>query len=596
MDAQYIHGQVRIFELKLEFAFTAIYGLHTIQDTRSLWGKLQILVNSQQGPWIAMDNFNVVLNQEDRLHGTQIQDYETMDFREFMVDNGLVELQTIGRDYTWTNNHTFSRIDRAIDDILIEEEKVLKKQLEKWGVIEESIYRQKSRVKWLKEGDSNSVYLFTNMKSRYSQNYIRSLTNTQGDIIHSEAEIKDEVIEFYKKLFGTATSTLPAINPIIMKQGDEVTEVVLDFFKTDTMFRVVNCTSVTLIRKILTKRLQTVINDLVDDCQSAFVPGRMITDNIILIHELVKCYGRKGISPRCTIKLDMQKAYDFLEWVFLEQILIGMAFSDMFVKWVISCVNTVSYSILLNGKPTPPFDARRGLRQGDPLSSFLFELAMECLTRNLKTLRKIPDFNYHPICDKMQIMQLGFADDLLLFCRGLTVNKHKSSIFFGGVSDDEKKEIMKVLGIPKDELPVRYLGVPLRLLYANTYGIYARKKRLWIKWVHNYYVKRNHLWEIKPRNASWMVSKVFKAMKTVEAVGYTYEDLMDVTQFSIKKFYHRLRGDFHKISWRRLVCNNPGYNKWTFILQLLQVLCRIMDQTAQLARHQQITYEMESRS
>ncbi|XP_070044997.1 uncharacterized protein [Nicotiana tomentosiformis] len=98
---------------------------------------------------------------------------------------------------------------------------------------------------------------------------------------------------------------------------------------------------------------------------------------------------------------------------------------------------------------------------------------MEYLTRNLKTLNQIPDFNYHPKCAKLQILQLGFADDLFLFCRGdigsiklpyncfmkfskasgLEINKKKSSIFFGGMSHDMQADILEFLGIQKGELP-----------------------------------------------------------------------------------------------------------------------------------------------
>nr|XP_009772314.1 PREDICTED: uncharacterized protein LOC104222732 [Nicotiana sylvestris] len=87
-----------------------------------------------------------------------------------------------------------------------------------------------------------------------------------------------------------------------------------------------------------------------------------------------------------------------------------------------TCVTTVSYTIFVNGKPTRPFDARRGVRQGGPLSPYLFVLAMEYLTRILKTLKEKPDLNYHPRCETLHIVQLSFADDLLLFCRGDVVS------------------------------------------------------------------------------------------------------------------------------------------------------------------------------
>lgn len=70
---------------------------------------------------------------------------------------------------------------------------------------------------------------------------------------------------------------------------------------------------------------------LVDGCQSAFVPGRVISDNIILSHEIVKGYNRKNVSPRCMLKIDMRKAYNSLEWSYLEQVLIHMNFSDGFI-------------------------------------------------------------------------------------------------------------------------------------------------------------------------------------------------------------------------------------------------------------------------
>lgn len=146
---------------------------------------------------------------------------------------------------------------------------------------------------------------------------------------------------------------------------------------------------------------------LVDNCQSAFLHGRVIRDNIILSHELVKGYNRKGVFPRCMMKVDMQNAYDSLEWPFLEQILCSLNFRDIFVQWVMDCVSSVSYSIIINGKPSVPFPARKGLRQGDPLSRFLFVLAMEYLNRLLKTLRSNPDFNFPPKCDKLQIYSLG---------------------------------------------------------------------------------------------------------------------------------------------------------------------------------------------
>lgn len=96
------------------FNFTAVYGMHTIQDRRGLWEKLGSLLGIQQGPWIVMEDFNSILNEDDRKHGTPIQDIEIRDFMEFLTDSGMTELATSGRYYTWTNNYTYSRIYRVI--------------------------------------------------------------------------------------------------------------------------------------------------------------------------------------------------------------------------------------------------------------------------------------------------------------------------------------------------------------------------------------------------------------------------------------------------------------------------------------------------
>lgn len=77
------------------------------------------------------------------------------------------------------------------------------------------------------------------------------------------------------------------------------------------------------------------------------------------------------------IKIDLCKAYDYMEWSFLEEMLVSLGFPGQFMDWIMKCVTTMSYSILVNGEPAPPFKARKGLWQGNPMSLYLFALAME---------------------------------------------------------------------------------------------------------------------------------------------------------------------------------------------------------------------------
>lgn len=113
-EIQYIHGVTKIYDLNLSFHFTAVYGLHSIQDRKSMWISLRSITQIQQGPWIIMGDFNTILHQEDRMHGSPVQEYETRDFREFLMITGFCEVKTFGREYTWKNSHTYSKIDRAI--------------------------------------------------------------------------------------------------------------------------------------------------------------------------------------------------------------------------------------------------------------------------------------------------------------------------------------------------------------------------------------------------------------------------------------------------------------------------------------------------
>ncbi|GJX01698.1 RNA-directed DNA polymerase, eukaryota, reverse transcriptase zinc-binding domain protein [Tanacetum coccineum] len=215
-------------------------------------------------------------------------------------------------------------------------------------------------------------------------------------------------------------------------------------------FRPIACCDVVYkcISKIITGRNKGCLDKLINLNQSAFIPGRQIQDNILLAQELVKGYGRSGGPKRITCKIDIQKAYD-------------------------------TFSINVNGESYGYFKGGRGLRQGDPMSPYLFTLVMEVFTLIMeKNVANSPGFNYHFGCKELKITHICFADDLLVFCHGdigsakvikksleefgncsgLLPNFSKSTIFFESMVQASKQDILEVLPFSNGHFPMKYLG------------------------------------------------------------------------------------------------------------------------------------------
>ncbi|XP_062086229.1 uncharacterized protein LOC133792343 [Humulus lupulus] len=233
---------------------------------------------------------------------------------------------------------------------------------------------------------------------------------------------------------------------------------------------------------MLCSKLASILPSLINQNQGAFIKRRSLAYNVLILQDLIKGYNRKHYSPCCLMKIDISKAYDSIDWDFLENFLKALRFPSRFIRCIVVCLRGTSYCLLMNGRIQGCFQGGKGLRQGDPISPMLFVIVMDYLTHLLLKASKEKDFRFHPLCKSLNLISLCFADDLLLVCKanknyvqiiqrtfevfssssGLVINNYKSRIYFGGVSDPVKDSLLKLSQLAEGVFPLTYLGVPLR--------------------------------------------------------------------------------------------------------------------------------------
>jgi hypothetical protein len=232
---------------------------------------------------------------------------------------------------------------------------------------------------------------------------------------------------------------------------------------------------------VLSLRLAPKLGTLVSNNQNAFIMGRSLHDNFVLVRQSARLLHQLG-EPRVILKLDLAKAFDSLSWPFLFEALQQYGFGRRFLEWLSILLHTASTRVLLNGEPGPPIWHQRGLRQGDPLSPQLFVLAVDILGRLVKHAVQLQILKQlHP---RRTIPHISlYADDVILFCHplpsdiaavkevlhlfgrvsGLNVNFSKSSASLLRCSPDDIAPFIAPLQCPIVELPITYLGIPLTI-------------------------------------------------------------------------------------------------------------------------------------
>ncbi|XP_021747410.1 uncharacterized protein LOC110713262 [Chenopodium quinoa] len=485
-------------------------------------------------------------------------------------------------------------------------------QVKYWTGIQESIYKQKSRVEWVKLGDANNHYFFSMMKQRHSRNRINSIYNEKDVLIRDPSQVVAE--EFFdtgimQRHWNCTTITLvPKVsNSSYVKE-----------------FRPIACCTVLykLISKVITTRLAQVIGEVVDDAQAGFIPGKHIGDNIFLATELIKGYSHRFITPRCILKIDLKKAYDSLEWSFLRAVMEEMSFPKHFIDWVMGCITSVSFSILLNGFPSVPFDKfskasglsaildenevffgggsedeqqilrdALGVSQGNlpfrylgvPLSSKKLTIN-QCRPLVEKVTARITSWTARHLsyAGRIQLVkgvlfgiQTYWAQIFILPKKILKeLEARFRSFLWTGTSNFSRRALVAwdTVCLPKVSGGWNVLSLPIWNKAGVTkllWDLSHKADNLWVKWFHIYYFKGRDCWDFPiPMKCSWVLRKNLQCREVVDSVG-GWGNFVQGTVMKIRKLYAFLRPQSQKVDWRRLVCNNRATPKSVFILLLV---------------------------
>ena len=292
--------------------------------------------------------------------------------------------------------------------------------------------------------------------------------------------VKGKVMEFFKE-FYEKKKFVKSLNVtflvLIPKKGN--IEDVKDYRSISLLGSLYK-----ILAKVLANRLRRVLNKVISPSQNAFVEGRQILDAALIANEAVDSMLRKN-DGGVVCKLDIEKAYDHVNWKYVLEVMRRMGFGQRWISWIFWCISTVSYSILINGVSEGFFRSTRGIQQGDPLSPYLFVLGMDILSR---LVNKAVEGNFLSGCkiggareeEELEVSHLLYADDTLLFCKdnpnqlacfrwilmlfealsGLKINLSKSEIF--PIGGRENIEVLRAkLGCRAGSLPTTYLGLPL---------------------------------------------------------------------------------------------------------------------------------------
>ncbi|KAJ9682243.1 hypothetical protein PVL29_018228 [Vitis rotundifolia] len=454
----------------------------------------------------------------------------------------------------------------------LEARKEAREDYKNWVLLEEITWRQKSREVWLKDGDRNTGFFHKMANAHKRRNNVDRI-KINGAWLTEENGIREGIANAFRLLLSNPRDWCPSVSGLqfetlesldasaleIPSTEKEVFDALLgcnrdkapgpdgfsmafwqfawDFVKADVMcffkefydngkfVKSLNATFMVLIpkkagaeelgdyrpislvgslykwlAKVLANRLKKVVGEVVSKAQGAFVEGRQILDVVLIANEAIDSTLKNNESG-ILCKLDIEKAYDNVDWTFI-----------LTIKW---CISTANFFVLINVTPAGFFQSSRGLRQGDPLSPYLFVIAMEVFSVFLKRVVQGGFLSGYRVKGRSEegvlISHLLFANDTLVFCNpsqdhltylswllmwfevisGLRINLKKSELIPVGRVEN-MDDLAWDFGCRVGNLPTTYLGMPLGAPFKSITvwdGVEERFRRRLASWKRQYLSK-----------------------------------------------------------------------------------------------------------
>ncbi|RVW70583.1 putative ribonuclease H protein [Vitis vinifera] len=416
--------------------------------------------------------------------------------------------------------------ERILSERETELKKEAKENYQKWVLLEELHWRQLSRELWLKEGDRNTGY-FHRMANAHRRNNTLDRIKINGVWLSEEQEVKEGIVNVFQQLLSEESGWKADIEGLHLSHlsSQEAGNLELPFSEDEIHSALLEMDG---DKAPGPDGLKKVLGRVVSLDQNAFVKGRQILDASLIANEVIDAWQKRK-EKGLICKLDIEKAYDSsISWDFLMKILRKLGFGSRWMEWIWWCISTAKFSVLVNGVPAGFFSSTKGLRQGDPLSPYLFVLGMEVLSA---LLRRAAVGGFVSGCRfwgrgrmELNISHLLFADDTIIFCEarkenmtflswilawfeaasGLRINLAKSELIPVG-EVEEIEEMAVELGCRVGSLPNAYLGLPLGVPHKASSmwdGVEEKMRRRLALWKRQYISKGGRVTLIKSTLAS----------------------------------------------------------------------------------------------